>query len=275
MIKLIRADMARLLKTRSFWITGGLAAGLILMNFLLDCKVNSEAAQHLGTVMFDDSSNVMLFAAIFSGLFIGTDYSNGTIRNKMAVGHGRCSIYFSNLITSSIGGILYTLAGWAVILIAGLFFDGKIGMETNDFALRIVISLLAMISACALFTMAGMLISIKSSAVVVIIVGALVLLVGASAILQMLSAPEIFEGGFMITAEGEFKPMDPEPNPFYIRGAMRVFLQAVCDVLPTGQAMQLEFAEPHTPELMPLYSVGLTAAASAIGAAAFRRKDLK
>lgn len=275
MFKLIRADLARLFKSKSFWICGGLAAGLILLNFLLDCKVNSAAAERLGTTMFDDSSNVMMFSAIFAGLFLGTDYSNGTIRNKMSVGHGRCSIYFSNLITSSIGGVLYTLAGWAVILISGLFLKGKLGMAADEFALKIVISLLAMISACALFTLAGMLISIKSSAVVVIIIGALAMLIGAAALLQLLNAPEVFEGGFMITADGAFKPMDPEPNPLYIRGAMRVFLQAICDILPSGQAMQLELSEPHTPELMPLYSIGLTAAVSVIGAAVFRRKDLK
>lgn len=275
MTKLIRADLARMIKTKSFWICGGLAAGLILMNFLMDCKVNAAAAQSLGATMFDGNSNVMFFAAIFAALFLGTDYSNGTIRNKMSVGHGRCSIYFSNLITSSIGGVIYILAGWAVILVSGMLLGGKLGMAANDFALRIVISLLAMISACALFTLAGMLISVKSSAVVVIIVGVMVLLMGAAAVLSLLDAPEYFTGGIQITADGVMQPMEPELNSLYVRGTMRVFLQTLCDVLPSGQAMQLELDEPHTPELMPLYSIGLTAAVTVIGAAAFRRKDLK
>ncbi len=275
MFKLIRADLARLFKTKSFWICGGLAAVLILINFLLDCKVNRAAAESLGATMFDDSSNIMLFAAIFAGLFLGTDYSNGTIRNKMIVGHGRCSIYFSNLIVSSVGGVIYCLAGWAVIIISGLCLGGKLGMAADDFALRAAISLMAMIAACSLFTLAGMLISVKSSAVVVTIVGAFVLLIGAAGLLQLLQAPEYFTGGFQITAEGGFQPMEPELNPYYVSGAMRVFLQAVCDVLPFGQAMQLELAELHTPELMPLYSAGVIAVISAIGAAVFSRKDIK
>lgn len=275
MIRLIKADLARMFKTRSFWICGGLTAGLVFLNFLFDCKVNVEAARHLGAMMFDHGANIMLFAAIFAALFLGTDYSNGTIRNKMSAGHGRCSIYFSNLITSSIGGVIYTLAGWVVILLSGLCFSGKLGMEANDLALRIVISLLAVISACALFTLAGMLISVKSSAVVVIIVGVFVLIIGASILLQLLQAPEYFTGGVQITADGVMQPMEPEFNPYYVRGAMRVFLQALCDVLPSGQAMQLQLSELHDPGLMPLYSIGLTAVVSAVGAVVFRRKDLK
>lgn len=275
MTKLIRADLARMFRTKSFWICGGLAVGLILLNFIFDYRVKPESVERFGNNFFGDSSNVMLFAAIFACLYLGTDYSNGTIRNKMSVGHGRCSIYFSNLITSSIGSVIYCLTGCTVRLAAGLCVGGKLGMAADVFALRIIIYLLAIISACALFTLVGMLISIKSSIVVVTIVGAFVLLVGAAALLQLLQAPEYFTGGVQITADGVVQPMEPELNPYYVRGAMRVFLQAVCDVLPSGQTMQLELADPHTPELMPLYSVGLTAAVSVIGVAVFRRKDLK
>lgn len=274
MAKLIKADLARMVKTRSFWICGGSAVGFMLLNFLLDCGVNENAAKQMGLVMFGDSSNLMLFAAIFAGLYIGTDYSNGTIRNKISVGHGRCSIYLSNLIVSSAASVIYTLAGWAVMLIASLFYGGALGVEAGEFALKLAICLLSMISACSLFTFAGMLISIKSSAVVVIIVGAFVLLVGAAGLLSWLDMPE-FTSGYVLTVDGAVAPMDPEPNPLYLRGGMRVFIQAVCDILPSGQAMQLELAEPHLPELMPLYSIGVTAAATAIGAAAFAKKDLK
>lgn len=274
MAKLIRADLARMIKTRSFWICGGIAVGLILLNFLLDCNLNKNAAKQMGVAMFGDSSNLMLFAAIFIGLYIGTDYSNGTIRNKLSVGHGRRSVYLSNLIVSSMAGVLYTLAGWAVVLIASLFYGGELGVGAGEFTLRLAICLLSMIGACSLFTLAGMLISIKSSAVVVIIMGAFVLLVGAAGLLSWLDMPE-FTSGYMLTVDGTVAPMDPEPNPLYLRGGLRVFIQALCDILPSGQAMQLELKEPHLPELMPLYSIGIIAAAAVIGTAAFGKKDLK
>lgn len=274
MVKLIRADLARMFKTKSFWICGGLLVALTLLNFIFDYCAVPEVAKQLGTFITNGGSNMMLFVAIFASLFFGTDYSNGTIRNKMAVGHGRCSIYFSNLITGSVGGALYCAANWAGLLLTGLFVGGKLGIDAGELALKALILLLAMIGMCSLFTLVGMLISSKSSAVVVSIIGTLVLMIGAAMLLQILYAPEYTDGGFIITAEG-VQPGEPELNPYYVRGATRDFLQTVCDVLPSGQAMQLEMGELHNAGLMPVYSVVFTAAVSAIGAAAFRRKDLK
>lgn len=275
MTKLIRADLARMFKTKSFWICGVLSVVMVFGNFLLRYLNNKEIVQTLGNCLFADSSNIVLFAAIFSSLFLGTDYSNGTIRNKMIVGHGRCSIYFSNLIISSIGGLLYSIVSRVSVLIFGLLAGGKLGISGGEFVFKIVITLLSMISVCSLFTLVGMLISAKSSNVVVTLVGAIVLLTGAAIILELLNAPEYISGGYTITVDGVIQPDEPYLNPLYVRGAMRVFLQAVCDVMPTGQAMQLETGNVNNSEFMPLYSIGLISVVSVIGAAVFRRKDLK
>ena len=148
-------------------------------------------------------------------------------------------------------------------------------MSGTEFVLKNVIMLLSMISVCSLFTLVGMLISVKSSNVVVTLVGIFVLLMGAAIILEMLNAPEYISPGYIITIDGVVQPDEPYPNPIYVRGTMRVFLQAVCDVLPTGQAIQLEMGNVNNSELMPLYSAGFTAAVSVIGVTVFRRKDLK
>lgn len=275
MTKLIRADLARMFKTKSFWICGVISVISVFGNFLLRYLNKKEIVQALGNCLFADSSNIVLFAAIFAALFLGTDYSNGTIRNKMTVGHGRCSIYFSNFIISSIGGLLYSIVSRVSVLIFGLLAGGKLGISGGEFALKVVITLLSMISVCSLFSLVGMLISAKSSNVVVTLVGVIVLLMGSAIILELLNAPEYVMPGYTITVDGVIQPMEPELNPLYVRGAMRDILQSVCDVLPTGQAMELEMGIVNNPGLMPLYSIGFTAAVSVIGAAAFRRKDLK
>lgn len=275
MTKLIRADLARMFKTKSFWICGVLSVVMVFGNFLLRYLNNKEIVQALGIHLFADSSNVILFAAIFSSLFLGTDYSNGTIRNKMTVGQGRCSIYFSNLIISSASGIIYAAVSRLPVLIFGLSAGGKLSMSGGEFVFKIVIMLLSMISVSSLFTLAGMLISAKSSNVVVTLVGAIVLFIGTAGLLELLQMPEYVMPGYTITVDGVIQPMEPELNPLYVRGAMRVFLQTVCDVLPTGQAVQLEMGSVNNSELMPLFSIGLTAVVSVIGVTMFRRKDLK
>ena len=51
-----------------------------------------------------------LFMAMFTSLFIGTEYDYGTIRNKIIVGHSRTSIYFSNLsMTPGCARFTYTI----------------------------------------------------------------------------------------------------------------------------------------------------------------------
>lgn len=275
MTKLIRADLARMIKTKSFWICGVTAVVTVFGNFLLRYFNNKELAQHLGSRIFADSSNLVLLAAVFSSLFIGTDYSNGTIRNKIIVGHKRCSIYFSNLITVSAAGILYVLASRLPVLIFGLSAGGQLGMSGGEFALKVMITLISMISVCSMFTLAGMLISSKSSNVVVTLVGVIVLLTGSALILELLNAPEYISAGYTISVDGVVQPDEPYLNPLYIRGAMRVFLQTVCDVLPMGQVMELEMGIVNNSGFLPLYSVVFAAVFSVIGAAGFVHKDLK
>lgn len=92
--------------------------------------------------------------------------------------------------------------------------------------------------------------------------------------MSLLNQPELTwdyihnpEGGWMVT--------EPYPNPMYISGALRDVLTAINDVLPGGQAIQLEMGEPHEPQLMPLYSFGVSAMVTAAGLSLFRKKDLK
>ena len=48
-------------------------------------------------------------AAVFIGVFVGTEYSDGTLRNKLIIGHSRSSIYISNLIVCTTAGIIMHL----------------------------------------------------------------------------------------------------------------------------------------------------------------------
>lgn len=274
MTKLIRADLARMFKTKPFWICGAICVVSVFGNFLLRYFYADELVQFLGNCAFVGSFYITEFAAVFSALFLGADYSNGTIRNKMTVGHGRRSIYFSNLITSSICGLIYAAASRLPVLIFGLLAGSRLGMGGIEFAFKIVVMLTSTISVSSLFTLAGTLISSKSLNVVVTLAGVIALLFGSGIFLLMLGAPEYTFAGYIIEADGSIQPTE-KLNPFYLHGAMRVFIRAVCDVLPTGQIIQLELGNVHAPELMPLYSVVFTAAVSSVGTVVFRRKDLK
>lgn len=274
MLKLLRADFARLWRTRSYWVCVIASSALCTLNLVWDYIFNKSVVQNLERFFMNDSSNIMLFAAIFSALYIGTDHSCGTIRNKLIIGRPRSRIYLSNLIVASSGALSIRVISWIGEALFGLIAGGNIGIPAGRLALLMTVSAFSIISACSIFTFIGMIISSKSSGTVISIVTIIALIIGGAIIMSLLNQPELTwdyihnpEGGWMVT--------EPYPNPMYISGALRDVLTAINDVLPGGQAIQLEMGEPHEPQLMPLYSIGVIAALTASGLALFRKKDLK
>ena len=50
--------------------------------------------------------------AAFCSMFIGTEFSDGTMRNKLIVGHRRREIYFTNFLTCALSGIFLIWCIW-------------------------------------------------------------------------------------------------------------------------------------------------------------------
>lgn len=251
-----------------------ISAGLGLANFLTSYSVTPECAKTLGTELMSNSSNILLFISIFTALFLGTDYSNGTIRNKLIIGHTRSEIYFSNLTVAAAGGLMLLAAGWIVVIVTGLCLGGGMGMPAEELLLKMLVSIAAVIAISAIYTLIGMLFVLKSSIVTITLVLTFTLIIGAAMIEALLAEPE-YVTSFSMTMDGEVTQGEPEPNPLYVSGIRRDILEAVNDVLPSGQMMQIEIGSIRSAELMPLYSLGVLAATTAMGAAVFRRKDLK
>ena len=274
MVRLLKANFARLWKTRSFWVCLILAFVLALGNFLTTYSVKPESVETLGAELLSGGSNIMFFASIFAALFLGTDYSNGTVRNKLIVGHKRYDIYLSNLVTTAAGGLLLTAAAWLGVLVTGLCLGGKIGMPAGEFAVKMLAYIGAIIAVSAIFTLLGMLIASKSAIITITLVSTFVLIIGAAVIESLLAEPE-YVTDYVFFVDGTAVQGEPMANPLYVTGVKRDILTAVNDVLPSGQIMQIELGTVRSAELMPLYSVGVLAASTAVGVLVFRRKDLK
>ena len=270
MVKLLRADLSRMFGGRTFWVCVIMSAALSVINCL---TLTPGWEEHTARLILNGGSNSILFMAIFAALFLGTDHSHGTIRNKLIVGSKRSSIYLSSLITVIVGDLLISLAAYVPKIITALF-GNRFGMEINEFAFFVIISICAFTAASAIFAMLGMLIVSRSKNTAITIIATFVLVMGAAIIMELLNAPE-FVSDFIVTANG-IEQTDPEPNPAYIPpGAKRDILTAVNDILPTGQMIQMEMGELHNQNVMPLYSLGVLTIASSAGILVFRRKDLK
>lgn len=167
MIKLLNANLYRLKKNKSFWII------LILMYIIgtwLYINYNStdpetcvNCSNALGDVFFGYSPFINILLPIFICLFIGTEYSDGVLKNKIIIGHKRTNIYLSNLITSIIVSTIYTLVYIISVLIIGSILSNDITIQINKFIYLLFDSLFLNILTSSLFTFISISIANKAS----------------------------------------------------------------------------------------------------------------
>lgn len=124
MRKLLRADFARLWKDKVFWIATGVvmlfSAAICLAQY--NSMVNYDMNMSYALPRIYVNSYIMLCIALaaFTNLFLGTEYSDGTIRNKLVTGCSRSGIYLSGYLTCAAGGLLMQAAFMAVATIMGV-----------------------------------------------------------------------------------------------------------------------------------------------------------
>lgn len=275
MRKLISADFCRLRRDKAFWI-GTLAmlaytAAVMLFSCRQALKDSSEFQYALDNFYFCYAIIVGLPIAVYISLFLGTEYSDGTIRNKLVVGHTRRDIYLSHLFTNIVGGLSMLLASLLGGLV-GIPFLGtwKMGKMVLVF---LIISVLFIISYAAIFTLIGMLCSNKAISAVLTILLFLGLMYLAMYLYFRLSEPEMING-LVITQEG-MQMGDPSPNSRYLTGIKREIYQFVIDFLPTGQCGQMQELNILHPVRMIVFSIVITIVTTLGGIFAFERKDLK
>lgn len=250
--------------------------GLIIITSLYDTNMKYDNSTPLDAALFNFTIFIPFPGSVFCSLFLGTEYSDGTIRNKLIVGHRRPTIYLASLIISLTATFLMCLAWFLAMLIAGVPFIG-VPQASPQFLLIFLLNSLCMLTAfCSIFTMIGMLCHNKAAASVISLLLVLFLLLAASYINSCLSAPE-FSPGYFIDASGAIAS-DPVPNPNYLRGSVRAVYEFFLDFLPTGQAMQYSsMSVDHENGLwqMPLYDLIITAVTTGSGLWLFRKKDIQ
>lgn len=283
MSNLLRANLARLKKSRIFWL-----AMAVMLGFGLIACLGQYRDKVAGFTVTLDSvfslpyivSGVLL--AVFCSLFIGTEYSDGTIRNKLIVGRSRSSIYLANFIVSAAAGLLMNLVYLAVACAVGIPLLGFFTAGLQEVLLFLLTGMLLTVAFAAIFTMLALLIQSKALSAIVCSIGILAAIFLASYLYSALGEPELTES-YKVGADSSFsvtiydKDQKPEmvPNPKYLTGIHRTAYQFLMDFLPSGQMVQLIDRKAPNLNLLPLYSVIVIVAANAGGILFFRRKDLK
>lgn len=276
MNKLLSANFARLKKDKTFWIgmmfMFGFGIFLVINQYREHIKFDTEMV--LDNSFFYYSIIIGILCAVFCSLFLGTEYSDGTIRNKLVVGHTRETIYLSNLIVTTVASLLMCLSFIIAVSALGIPIIGFLRTDIKVLLMMILASILMVLAFSSIFTLISMLGQSKAIVAVISIIGVFILLFAAVYIMTRLDAEE-FYNGYVFTDSLGTSYADQIPNPKFLEGTERTIYQFVLDFLPTGQGLQITSTTAVHLWQMPLYSLIITTITTTVGVLFFRKKDIK
>ena len=274
MIKLLNAGFTRLKKDKLFW---GLTVAIIGFALIMLYNAYSDMLEYGGNVSVDgyffNVGMLIGFAiAIFASVYLGNEYSNGTLRNKIVMGHNRIKIYLSNLIIVSVISVFWVLLFDFITACIGIPLFGNIQMDIGKFLLLFVIVLLFSIAFASIFTFIAMVCSNKTATSIICLVTVFAMMFGSTMLFNLLSAPPTTVEYSMV--DGQFVPQEV-PNPRYPTDQERKIYQTILNIMPQGQAFSIVGYEDWDYKVLPFYSLGVIIIFTGAGLIIFKRKDLK
>ncbi len=275
---LFSAHLARLKKSRMFW---GLA--LLMAGFGVAAPLIAHFEMQKYGVSYSSESRLAwhalltgYFTAAFTAWFLGTEYSDGAIRNKLIAGHTRRNIYLSSLGICVLAHTALLLLHMVIISVMGQWLIAPFELKAGGIALFYLLSLLVGLNFTAIYTMIVMLNQNKSASVTICMLVCFGLFVAAFYIYAMLAVPEMIPSGDNIVyVDGEALSQELELNPRYVGGVRRIVYKWLLDIIPFGQSIKLAEMKLEDSLRMIICSLCLTAGATLAGLCCFQRKDLK
>lgn len=257
MRRLLSADAIRISRDKWFWLClSGMFAMAIA--FMVMQHTAMDYTVPLSRVIFLPMTFFGMAAAALVCLFVGEDFSDGFIRNKIIAGHSRQSIFASNLIVSSIAcTAIYLIITLFVASLGCLFFE--IDVSLSRFLQYLVMGMGMCLAYGSIYCTITMICGNKTTATVICMGLSFFLLCVCLHTNQILVQPE-YKNGL--------------PNPAYVDGLVKTVYGYLHDLNPTGQAAQLSSMKIFNPARWILCDI-LWIVFSGAGCAIFSRKNIQ
>ena len=279
MLKQIYANLNHLFKNKIFYteiiLTAILSAFIVFANYSPEIQA-TEKRLYLDDVFFTMYQLMGFILAAGISLIVGTEYSDGTIRNKLIVGVTRIQVYFSHLIASAfVPSCLVLIVHGIVTYGLGYFLFGNFQMPVTEVIIALLCALMASIVFSALFVA----IALNCSNKAITAVASLLLILGltflSASLGNALAEPEMSYDGITISLEGGVQLGDLIQNPAYVTGIERTIYEVVYDLFPTGQLIQVYENDFSRYARWPVFSGALLALITVAGFLTFRKRDIK
>ena len=289
MIKLLRANMLRVVKSVTFWIFLALYTlypiiiALIQIDSYGRISIEKMFSLNYGVEVVPMQG---IFIALLSSILFCVDFHNGTLRNKIVVGHSKINIYLANLLTMIIISLTLSVIYIIVSFALGMPILGKFTTSASSIIWTIVDGSLMLMAYSSLMTLIAM---TSKNSFVALIVSLVVLTAGALLAYFMdylVSIPEVIRiPGENAMGETVWLEIINEDAP---SKAAKVFCRFLTDLLPSGQSLQISGSDKNQGWQfdmfirgklhywqMALYSLGFISVTSGIGIGLFRKSIIK
>ena len=285
MSRLLRADFSRMFKSLVFKLgilfSAAFAVVMVVARYI-DFKVNADIyAQYedlslnANDFIFAGGFFIVFMVAVFMGLFVGADYSDGTIRNKLMIGHRRSSIYFANYVTCYAATLIFNFVYIITVFVLSLIMFGNATFNHAHFFVNLGFMIITSAALVALFLFFAMLINNKAAASVTLLTLAIAMWCSAMLLTERLAQTEYFSDIYYVNEEGEVIQDQSVKNPQYLTGIKREIYEFVDDFLPSTQYYQILQWNVERPIRFLLCDAAMVLVMTGAGVFMFKRKDLK
>ncbi|MDE6780263.1 MAG: ABC transporter permease [Ruminococcus sp.] len=283
MSKLISANFVRLFKSDVFKLymifSGGLSLFMIFMRYA-DYHKNMEYYNNyldpeyhtMDGIAFVGLMYILFAIPVFVGNFVCTEYSDGTIRNKLIVGQKRSNIYLANLIVCTAGTLMGVALHLLINFTIGTALCGLELLTVSEILKLTLFSVIAFISTTAIMVMIAMLVNNKAGASVTTLLLTFIMFFVTISLNNTLTAPEYYEYSFDPTVGESVHNMK---NPDYPTGTKRKVYQTIYDTMPVSHMYESAMNSTENAGKRAGYDGIVLVVSTALGIILFRRKDLK
>ena len=288
MYKLLNASFYRLRKNKIFLglviLTIIIAVFMLVSEYLDKVKYSSVFGISSNTtdILLMKFINIIgFFIAIFTSLFVGAEYSDGTIRNKIVAGHSRKNIYLSNLIVSIVVGLILEFIYLIIISIVAIPLLGSIQMTFSQLAVILLDIIMIIIVYSSIFNFIALIcsnitISTVSSLLLILIMFVIDMLLSPTA-----NSTEYIQKNIVMDEQGNVT-YEVVKNEDYPGKLVQTICKTISNFNPVSQAIEISGNKINMNEedfnnmkVYPLYSLGLIIIITAIGIYLFNIKELK
>lgn len=284
MLKLLNQNFYKLKKDKIFWLINISSFALAIFaifryqtlkdTITLDRIVTEYMSMYLG-----------IFIAFFITTFVGREYTEGTIRNKIISGHKRVNIYLANLIVCIIAGVIAEIIYISTVFLIGKNIYGPLQMMS---LFRIMLyTVLIIVVYCSIYNLMTMLCADVSMALVtcVIIFGAIFVTNGIVRqklyISQYTTVTSYDENGEIQSEKklNEYYPSESEIELnktiyFWIPMGQADIVQTACSEMSEYDEEQINKRKEYIAQ-MPIYATILIVISNIGGLLLFNKQELK